>query len=361
MKSKLQRSSIIVLIFVVTLTFAPMVFALSRKGEIIKFITDHKTEDGTGFSNSQVNTNETSYEATAYALDILDYYKIVNTKVNTTSIENFFTDELNLMLENNNLTLYNLYYILQTLDILEYQLEGGLYNDTRDYIFALNQSGGGFSFTESSNSSNIISTYLVLKSFEFLNLTLENVTVHEDWIYSCNNSDGGFGATPEASSRLSSTFYALLALETLNRTNSMPNKNDTITYFRSFYSFEGGYIPDQSENVPLLSSTYYCIYGLSILNGNFNNADKTIEWILDHQNTLDGGFSEGDFEAANLKSSMVNTYFGFQSLRILNPSLNVLNEEVGMVQFNWVILLIVLTIIGFAVGIGFYIYQERKI
>ncbi|TXT59067.1 MAG: hypothetical protein BAJALOKI2v1_260037 [Promethearchaeota archaeon] len=361
MKNKVQRSTIIILFFVVTLSLTPAVLARSRKGEIIKFITDRKTEVGTGFSNSAAGTNKTSYEATAYALEILDHYKLVNNKVNATKIQNYFTDELDLMLENENLTLYNLYYILKTLDILEYQIDGVLFNETRDYISELNRTGGGFSFLENANFSNVISTYLGLKSMKYLNITIGNQTEHKEWILSCNNTDGGFGATPDLSSRLSTSYYALLALEALNNTDSLPDKNATISFFKSYYSIEGGYLPDLTEDAPLLSSTYYSVYSISLLGGNIEEKSETTDWILEHQNTLDGGFSEGEYKANDPKSSMVNTYFAFQSLKVLNPDLQILNEEIGMAQFNWIILLILLTILGFAVGIGFYIYQERRI
>jgi phosphatidylglycerophosphatase A len=89
--------------------------------------------------------------------------------------------------------------------------------------------------------------------------------------------------------------------------------------------------------------------------------ESTINWVLQHQNLQDGGFIESNDALRQLSSSLISTYYAFKTIVQFDDSLIVLDEDVGMVEFNWIVFLIVLSVIGVAIGLFIYIRRRRKI
>ncbi|MEJ2249590.1 MAG: terpene cyclase/mutase family protein [Candidatus Lokiarchaeota archaeon] len=350
-------SPIIILLLVCT----PFVAALPRNTYLTNFIDQNALDNNNGFSNAP-GGDTISYPATYYSLSILNYYGKTQSAINSANLKDHLEDVLNNIVDNANLKMYDLFYVLKSLNALQFTFSTSLKNKITAYLNATEQSGGGFSYTKESTTPNLIATYMAMESYQMVGSIIPNKTIQKSWILSCYNLDGGYGGSQTEDSSLPNTFYAILSFEELWNITDLSNYNTTtLTYLKGFYQQNGGYLIDHLDTVPLLSSTYYCIKALSIIDKNqITNKERTISWILEHQNTDDGGFSEVR-EGTNVqKSTVTSSYYAFQTLMILN-AVSYLNEDIGVVPFNWVILLIIFIVIGVVIVLGYYIYKKRKI
>jgi hypothetical protein len=190
---------------------------------------------------------------------------------------------------------------------------------------------------------------------------------HINWIKSCNNSDGGYGGNSSLTSSILNTYYAVSLLNQLGTLDDLADKNQTLSYLNSFYVNNpsdadnfGGYLPDLASQYTLISSTYYCVITISIIDEAILNAGETILWVLARQYFGDGGFAEKTGETDELSSSVILSYYAFEILRSFNR-LNSLNAEIWMVEFDYMILLIIFGCIGVIAGISIFIWRRRRI
>ncbi|MFX1322318.1 MAG: prenyltransferase/squalene oxidase repeat-containing protein [Promethearchaeota archaeon] len=369
MKSKYLNLIVIVLVFIFLLSAIPAVLGKTRKSYLIDFIYSNEIE-GFGFSNSKDNDKTVSYEATAYALQILDSsgknphdasLLTENLKENLTEI---FNEEH---------FIYNLYFLLKSLEILEGEvsIDADLKDKISEYLNQTEQVGGGFSISNTSTSASLSTTYFVIQSFSLINESVDihkNVTLHKNWVLSCSNIDGGYGGNSSLSSTLLSTYYAVSILTKLGfSVDDLVDVNQTLDYFKSFYVSDtvdldnyGGYLPDNLAIYALLSSTFYCVNKIDSIDPQDLNKGPTVNWVIDHQNFIDGGFVDTTTGDEQKSSSIVSSYFAFEILNTFN-SLSVLNKDVWMVEFNYWILIAVLGSIGFAVFLIYVIWRKRRI
>lgn len=339
--------------------FSPLASAKLRKSYLTDFITSNKISKNGGFTNS-VDGEKISYEATFYSLEILSQYNLIPQQINSSGLSSFLQNNLTHLYESEELTLYNIAYILDSLEILENELESNLTKQIESYLNQTEISTGGFASINTSNSANIISTYFAFRNYQLLGRDIPNKTSHLNWILSCYNpNNDGFGGDPSLPSTLVNTYYAILSIELVNNTIDLPDRSGTLSYIESFYSSLGGFLPDLSASKPLISSTFYAIRSIIMLDSDNYDKNSIIDWVLDKQNLIDGGFSESSTNQEK-SSSVINSYFAFNILLTLN-ALSYLNEDVGIVQFNWVILLYIVIGISIVIGLGFFIWKKKKL
>ncbi|MFX0082238.1 MAG: prenyltransferase/squalene oxidase repeat-containing protein [Candidatus Hodarchaeota archaeon] len=335
----------------------------TRNAYLIDFIYNQEIE-GEGFRNG-LKGGDPSKEATAYALEILDYYD--RSPHRNTDLKSYLESELETMFDNDEIVLYDLYYLLKSLDLLDSPPEARLKERIHNFINGTEQIGGGFSFSNTSSLASMSSTYFIVQVFTLIQEPIPNRTVHKDWILSCNNSDGGYGANSSLSSTLLTTYYAVYLLDALNSVNDLANINQTSTYLNSFYvknpsdinNFGGG-LPDPIADYALISSTYHYVSAISIINKEMLNKEQTAKWVLSRQYFQDGGFADITEGTSQRASSVITSYYAFETLNI-SGSLSKLSADVFMVEFDYWILIIIFASIGLIAGIWVIVWRRRRI
>jgi len=368
LKNKLRSLSIITLMFTIFLIVVPVVSAKSRRNYLADFLFQ---------SNNNNEIFGDSYEETFYALEIIDYFNIYiveglfssETKVDkATFIENLET-KIEEMFDTKEINLYNLYYLLSSLNILNNldTLDSKYIEEIHKYINQTSLITGGFAITNETKSANLVSTYIVYNIYKLIEEPIVNQTNHINWILSCNNTDGGYGGNQTLTSTILTTYCAIFLISDLSTIDDLINKTATLNYLMSFYSSDpsdsdnfGGYFPDYVANFALLSSTYFCVESIDIIDQSQLHRTAIINWVLDRQNFIDGGFIDNPYEEERSDSSIPTSYYAFKILRVLN-ALDYLNQEVFMVEFNFIILIVLLSVIGIVIVIVVFIWRKRRI
>jgi len=366
LRNKYKNLILIFLAFFIIISVIPSVLAKTRNGYLIDFILDTEIEPN-GFSNGISDESEVSLEATAFAIDILDYYGVRLSDVE--QVQETLKQNIITILDGDEINLYDLYYLIKSLNLLEYSFESSLLKKISVFINGTQQLDGGFSFSNTSSFVNIISTFYVIQLFRLIDQSIPNITLHQSWVLSCYNGDGGFGGNSNLPSTLTSTYYAVLVLdEFVENLNSLIDLNKTVNYINSLYIMNsadvnnfGGYAPDEIATFALLSSTYFCTKILSLIDEDELNIAATIEWVLDHQNVQDGGFVDNTEAYQQKFSSVTSSYYAFETLKILNPSLSKLKQEIWMVEFNFWILGIVIISLSVVIAISVLMWKKRRI
>ena len=280
------------------LSITPVALAKTRQSHLIDFIYYHqKGNESFGVSpQDTANAIEILASNNAYTVEIL----FEETKsVDKAALEVYLMDEIQAMFDTGEIDIYTIYYFLETLRSLETSLGSDLHDDIYTYINETVQIGGGFSPTNTSNNANMVSTYYIYNILTIINEPVDNQTLHKSWVLSCNNTDGGYGGNQTLSSTLLTTYFAVYLISELGTINELADQNNTLNYFKSLYIWDsnnlehyGGYLPDSYAEFPLLSSTFFCVEGIGLIDENELNKAATSNWVLKHQSSLDGGFSD---------------------------------------------------------------------
>ncbi|MFW9879110.1 MAG: prenyltransferase/squalene oxidase repeat-containing protein [Candidatus Thorarchaeota archaeon] len=364
MKHKYRNLIICFFNFFLSLYSIPSVLAKTRLSYLTDFVLNNEIE-GKGFSNI-IDTGLT-YEATASALEILANYGINPHEIE--DLKTFIEDEINEMFNDNLVDLYDLFYLMKSLDILNHEIDSLLSNRIYQYLNDTEQAGGGFSFSNTSTSVSLSCTYYVIQLYSLIDKPVVNLTIHKDWILSCNNSDGGYGGNSSLPSTLMNTYFAILLINDIGNLSDFANINLTLKYLKSFYVNDtidienfGGFLPTDIAKYALLPSTYFCVKAISLIETFLGtselNEDSILSWILSRQNFLDGGFVENLEGSEDTSSSMLSSYYAFGVLNILGL-LSSLNSEIWRVEFNYWILGIVLSSIGIVIGATIFLWRRR--
>ena len=365
MKFKSKYITIISVLLTILIVITPIVSAKVRNKYLTDFIFTQQ-DDSSGFGESE--------QETAYALEIIDYFNLYvvqklfssTTKVNTTEFRDNLEENINTLFNDEEVNLYNIYYILKALDILDYSFDPDLKDKVHKYLNQTEQLEGGFSLINTSKSADMISTYYAYNIYSYLGEQFPNATVHKNWILQCNNTDGGYGGNNTLSSTILTTYYAVELINITGTIDDLDDKSATLNYLNSFYVNDssnvnnyGGYLPDNNSKNSLLSSTYFCVKAINLIDSS-QKQDATITWVLNHQNFEDGGFSDHSFSGEPELSSISASYYAFDILLTFN-AINRLNSDVFMVEFDYIILIIVLSCIGVFILIMFFIWRRRRI
>jgi len=350
------------------LGITPIASAKTRQSHIVDFLYEnHNSDESFGISTQD----------TANAIEIIDFYNVyliegflqAIKKVDIPILEVYLEDEITSMFNEEEIDIYDLFYLLSTLDSLgsPLDLDLNLHDKIYEYINETVQITGGFSPTNTSTNANMISTFYIYNIFTLINETVENKALHKNWVLSCDNADGGYGGNHTLSSTLLTTYYAIYLVKELGNVSDLVNQNSTLNYLKSFYINDpdnldnfGGYLPDAFAKNSLLSSTYFCVEGIRLIDSNELNKLATVNWVLNHQNFRDGGFSDHVEENDQELSSISSSYYAFEILKGFN-SLDLLYEDIFMVEFSFLTLIIVMSIIGIIVAAIYLIWRKRRI
>ncbi len=370
MKNKHRNLSLgLILIITLLSSITPVALAKTRQNHLIDFLYDSQSSDG---------TFGIAYQDTAYAIEIIDYFNAyfvevlfeATKSVDIPTLKTFLIDQIQTMFNDENIDLYKLLPYLDTLNRLESlgtSLDSNLHNNIYQYLNQTTQIGGGFGPTNTSTTADMVSTFFVYSIYTILQETVVNQTIHKTWVLSCNNTDGGYGGDKLISSTIITTYFAVYLVDALGDVDDLVNKTKTLEYFQSFYIDDpddaenyGGYLPDILADTTLLSSTYYCVRGITLIDISELNGATTVNWVLNHQNFLDGGF--GDWVEGNdqRRSSVSASYFAFNLLETFD-SLDLLNEDIFQIEFNYLMLIIIPAIIAVIIGFIYFIIRRRRI
>jgi len=355
---KSQKLAFIVIFLTGILTITPMVAAATRRTYLTNYILAHQVENN-GFGGSP--------EETLRSLEILNDCGILS-GMSTQILQSHLQNQIQIKFDDNNMDVYDLYYLLKSLDLL---ISGELVNSSLklvilNFLDGTNQTGGGFSPINNTGNPSITSTYFAIQAYDMIDDTLDINDIHKNWTLNCRNgADGGYGGNASLPSSLTSTYFAISILDALEATNEIVNVSDTINYLKSFYVSEtsdqynyGGYLPDADAKYAILSSTYYCIYSLNILSPTELNGGPTCNWVYSLQNIKDGGFADRSSSDILKDSTIPCSYYAFKIITVLGGNLDV---QIWMVEFNWIILIIVLSLVGILIIIGLFFWKKRRI
>lgn len=347
----------------------PIASAKTRESHIIDFLYENQNND---------ESFGISPQDTANAIEIIKYFGAYNIesflqatkRVDIPTLKVYLEDEITSMFNETEIDIYiNLFYILSTLDFLGKldSLDLNLHDKIYEYINETIQSTGGFSPTNTSTNANLISTFFIYNIFTLIDEPVENQTLHKNWVLSCNNTDGGYGGNQTLSSTLLTTYYAIYLVKELGEVSDLANQTSTLNYLKSFYINDpdnldnfGGYLPDAFAKNSLLSSTYFCVEGIRLIDSNELNKLRTVNWVLNHQNFQDGGFSDHVEENDQKLSSISASFYAFEILKAFN-SLDLLKEDIFMVEFSFLTLIIVMSIIGIIIAAIYLFWRKRRI
>ena len=320
-------------------TITPFGLAKLRRFYLTDFIISNRIGQ-LGFANSP-DSAAFSNEATADALSILNFYDMyeepgawgaIIDNVNLTQFRSSLSSKINPLLDQSGAILYELYDLYRALDLIDYSSSSYI-SRTKTYLDGALQASGGSAPTNITTSSSIITTFYALELYSIINeLDSVNKTLHKDWILNSYNNNGGFGGNSSLPSTLANTYYAILSLNRLGSLSEIPNPTKTIEYLNSFYVSDqsdlinfGGYLPDNYTSITLLSSTYYSTKAISLIDPTQLNNETIISWVLNRQNFEDGGFAEKSEGAEQKTSSVLGSYFAFETLKIFGADMQILN------------------------------------
>ncbi|MFX0071428.1 MAG: prenyltransferase/squalene oxidase repeat-containing protein [Candidatus Hermodarchaeota archaeon] len=380
--SKIRIIIVFSIVFLLTLSIIPLAFAKPRKTYIVDFIYDCEVKNE-GFSNSPEDDDDISYEATAYGLEILnkfdllekkDIFGTVEEKVNSSDVPEELEDSLESLIAYGDANVYDLCHLLQALYTLEdsnkgYEVSSSIEYNVESYILSLLQSSGGYTPKASSTTETLASTYYALKIYELIDETPANETFTKLWIQSCQRYNGGYGGYSNLPATIENTYYAIMAMDIIDEADDLLAKDITVDYLKSFFEDNendldnyGGYYPNDDSDNTLISSTFYCVIGILMLDEDeLEDGIETLSWILDRQNFRDGGFVDITDGADQKYSSLISSYLAFKVLKELDPQLESLNEEVFEPEFNWWLLIIIISGIGVAIVVIILIRRKRRI
>ena len=346
-----------------------MALAKTRQNYLIDFLYDNQSSDG---------IFGIAYQDTAYAIEIIDYYNAYLVEVlfeeaksvDIPTFKAFLIDQIQTMFNVEEIDLYELLYYLDALnrmESLETSLDTSLHNNIYRYLNETIQIGGGFGLTNTSTTANMVSTFFVYNIYAIIEEPVVNQTVHKTWVLSCNNTDGGYGGNQSLSSTIVTTYFAVYLVNALGDVNDLVNKTKTLEYFESFYIDDpdntgnfGGYLPDFLADNTLLISTFYCVNGIELIDESELNGVSTVNWVLNHQNFRDGGFGDRVEGNDQRLSSVSASFYAFKLLETFN-SLEVLTEDIFSVEFSYLMLIIIPSIIGVIIVIIYLFIRRRRI
>ena len=209
-------------------------------------------------------------------------------------------------------------------------------------------------------------TFFIMNSYNLLDVSIPNVTIHKNWILSCGNSDGGYGGNETLISTLTSTYYAVKLIDGITSTEDLVNKSATLEYLLAFYVDSpnnnknyGGFTPTIISDNALLSSTYFCVESIARINENDLDSTATSNWVLPLQNFQDGGFSDNSFDFQPRLSTIVSSSFAFNTLVKFGAE-SELDKNVFMVEFNPLYLIIFIVVVTVAIVVIIAIMRRRK-
>jgi prenyltransferase beta subunit len=376
MSKKRTFLSIIPLLLVIGLVVFPTSgLSKTRQEYTADFLKSTQDPISGAFSEYNTYSDESGDTETAIAtksaivgLNMLDALNDVSTDATQT----WLLDYINWGIDYNSLE--NISENVESLSIIDSEevTDYGRINDFKDYANDRLIDFGGYKgyAIDIGENATIFGSYFVVKAYHFFDIKEEldsdNITA---FVVESLDEDGGFKSSPTSvGSSLSATFYAVQILSYLDSLSSLSaNFTQIGQYINQFYvdesSYEdhyGGYSTGPDIELPhaTVRATFEAVTTLKSIDISLPDQQATINWVLNTQNQVDGGFSENMGEGTELKSSSITTY---QVIRILDAigQLDLLSEQFGDYKLRWwIVLIIVVVLVGLGIG-GIIIYQRR--
>ncbi len=380
---------IVITISILVLTVLNPVFVLgaTRRAVLVNFLVENQDLEG-GFYEYREDDSEESLitiDATRSSLAVLDRLNELSQidQDDQEDAANWLTSGINSNIQNENNTIDFALALegLETLNALDL-----IVGDERNEIITYLNSGKetidnntiGYRLSEESVSS-VYGIYYTLKSYDHLSnssgnlidllVETEKVT---NFLELCIGSNGGFKSHlgSESTPSLFSTYYALKSLELMDTLEDIEEEqiSEINSYVNSFLIDDenlqehyGGFSFITGEEIPVSSllATYFATSVLYLLDGSEPSED-TIRWVLKHQNSVDGGFSESVNPSKISKSSAVSSFYAVQILEIGDPNLSVLRNEFLTYSINWG-LIAGITVAVVAVIVAVIVIYRRRI
>ena len=283
-KALSNKSFIMVLILSILLVsvFSPALSATSRKDLVVNYLLNHyDKEEGAFFLTKG---GHLSIKVSYYAYSALSLLEIedFDEKVNTTIMSDWLKNR-------------------QISD-----------KESPNY--------GAFSEPESDHVDIYASMYAVLlldKLNKLEDEDLINKTALISWVNSCYNEDGSFSMAPGDKSSLSTTYAALMILNSLNAVDDIVNKTITINWIKNLQllaensSNYGGFAMFPNSTDVSLDAAYMAWKSLRILNAEDEIDTNSLKaWVISLYN--DSGFFYRDAE-----KEIYNIYLTYYGVLLL--------------------------------------------
>ncbi len=379
----MKRRNVITSILLIVLTFSTFAMHLSaavpRKVLLADFCTLNHDPSG-GFTDTingtySVDLSEFTTYSNLFILSQIDS-ELDRIEENLVETQNWVEEEIKDFAEDGDNDIYGLYYAHKASQICftNDTLEAGLMDKAIGNMTELQDTSLTYGF-QSANAleATIMDTALAV---EFLNITADsssfNPTEIGNFVLDCwDSQNGAFKGSLNGEYSLIDSYYALKILRQLNipinsNINSSLNEFSASYYINesTYINHHGGYATEPSGFISSITSTYYNVAILDMLNNGITNED-TIDWLLSRQSPNDYGFQ--DYSESTIgKSSAKLSFYAISTLLLLDSTTfensDIMNEDVWEIKSNgwvtagvWVVIIGVITI----ACIGIYKYKNR--
>ncbi|HME50816.1 MAG TPA: prenyltransferase/squalene oxidase repeat-containing protein [Candidatus Lokiarchaeia archaeon] len=365
------------------LTMISSACATSRKDAALNFVTScRKPVDSEGYfgnpiaPESQIATVENTFSA-IQIINLLNGPVSNSTFSNALAIQSFLIDLRDGTtggykdFPGSVVTLQSTYQALQIAEYFDIatMLDRNDLNNNENFTKLSQNANGGFGANPSlSANATIFSTYFALKILNFTgNLTGQYSVINENKVYqflqSCGNGTDLFSGSPNSATSIMATAFAtMIYYEFLSNFTNLftgPRTLAIVSYIKNNVGQYGGFIDPSIDNVATLSTTYYAVKTLSLLNIGIPNDDNNLtNWIMNHQNNNDGGFIEGD--PSQTSSSILATYYAAYALNLVDSSAMNQDTPTTLTQIAGTVFAIVLIIVIVALIVIVYYVRKRN-
>ncbi|XP_044469508.1 geranylgeranyl transferase type-2 subunit beta 1-like isoform X1 [Mangifera indica] len=139
-----------------------------------------------------------------------------------------------------------------------------------------------------------------------------NVDKAVNYIVSCKNPDGGFGCTPGGESHTGQIFCCVGALALVGALHHVDK--DLLGWWLCERQFKSGGLNGRPEKLPDVCYSWWVLSSSIMINrAHWINKEKLVKYILDCQDTENGGISDRPDDAVDV----FHTYFGVAGLSLL--------------------------------------------
>ncbi|XP_038887312.1 geranylgeranyl transferase type-2 subunit beta 1-like isoform X3 [Benincasa hispida] len=170
-------------------------------------------------------------------------------------------------------------------------------------------------------------SYIAVSCLSLLN-QLEKINVEKavNYIVSCKNMDGGFGCTPGGESHSGQIFCCVGALAIMGSLHHIDK--DLLGWWLCERQVKSGGLNGRPEKLPDVCYSWWVLSSLIMIGRvHWINKEKLIKFILDCQDTENGGISDRPDDAVDV----YHTYFGIAGLSLLEyPGLKAIDPAYAL-------------------------------
>ncbi|MHA1271159.1 MAG: prenyltransferase/squalene oxidase repeat-containing protein [Candidatus Helarchaeota archaeon] len=360
MRYRIQLFSIIAVIVFMGL-IPSAVMTTTTRGDLLISFTDRCYNTEGGFTEYP-NNNPPDIQSTYQSLYILSTYGLLF-RYDKITIARWINETQNSdggfpYIENESSSMEATFYAVMTLKLLGYMP----HNNVTNWINQCWNDNFGFGNIPNSTST-ILSSYYALSILSFLGINLSQYNTSQ-WLLTLQNnqSELNYGAfsSDGINYNLLTTYFALEALNLTGNLNDI-NKTAAIEWISACQNIDpyksqtyGSFSSDSSSLDYSIMNCYAALKSLTLLNSSINLSQYIIDWILNCQNLIDGGFATS---ITVQSSSVASSFYAIISLNILNaPNLFSLSIT-STIPFNFPVwaLIILIPIAGIVI-----IYAIKK-